>query len=364
MENRPHAAIFLSLAVFFLVLSACGKEENAQPSSVLPGPDTKVVIHADIQRAFLRDEPSNVNLYVRGVEELSRPLALTYSWESEEGPFTVTLSEHADYSEGFVYQSENAEVSFTNLKIGTPYYVKVENEAGTVKAETFETSDEIIRNMYVSGVTNVRDLGGYSTAEGVLKQGLIYRGGRLNQNDEQTVVNKITEKGIATMHDVIKLKSEIDLRLVENNEVGGLTEGVGVLGEGVKYYQCPMSYSGNMESDLNNASLKKVFEILGDKSNYPTYFHCSIGTDRTGYVAWLINAFLGVSEEHLYRDYLFSNFGNIGGKRNEGDIKDRYVATINSCEGESMQEKTTSYLLSHGITQGQLDVIREMMLGK
>ena len=39
--------------------------------------------------------------------------------------------------------------------------------------------------------------------------------------------------------------------------------------------------------------------------------HCSIGTDRTGVICFLINALLGVSEEDLYKDYLFSMFGMI-----------------------------------------------------
>ena len=233
-----------------------------------------------------------------------------------------------------------------------------------IKTESFTTSSEIIRNLYISGITNARDLGGYVTKDGVLKQGLIYRTARLNECSTDEVTNLIKEGGINTMLNQLKMKSEIDLRVVSNNEVGGLTEGVGVLGETVTYYQCPMDYDGVMDSDLNRESLRKVFSILGDKNNYPTFFHCAIGTDRTGYVAWLINGCLGVEEEYLWRDYLFSNYGNIGGSRNKNNIEGGYVKAIKECLGETLKEKTTNYLLARGITQAQIDTLREMMLAK
>ena len=49
--------------------------------------------------------------------------------------------------------------------------------------------------------------------------------------------------------------------------------------------------------------LKDAFAIFGNKDNYPIVMHCSIGTDRTGMLAFLINSLLGVSEEDLYKDY-------------------------------------------------------------
>lgn len=208
----------------------------------------------------------------------------------------------------------------------------------------------------------MRDLGGYVTKDGVLNQGVIFRTAKLNHNSVETVSNRINEKGIDTMLNVMKVKSEIDLRMVSNNEVGGLTEGVGVLGESVHYYQCPMDYTISMDSDFNDIALRKVFSILGDKNNYPTFFHCSIGTDRTGYVAWLINACLGVEEEYLWRDYLFSNFGNIGSGRSKDSIKNGYVKTIKNTKGNSLKEKATNYLLNKGVKQEEIDVIREMML--
>ena len=194
------------------------------------------------------------------------------------------------------------------------------------------------------------------------KQGVIFRTGRLNKSDTSELEASITSQGINTMLNDLKVKTEIDLRMTDNDEVGGLKEGYGVLGRTVKYYQCPMEYVNTMDVSGTDESLRKVFSILGNKDNYPLFFHCSIGTDRTGYISWLINAMLGVSEEYLWRDYLFSNFGYIGGKRNKSNIENGYVSFIKESQGTTLQEKTTNFLLNKGVKQKELDVIKEMML--
>lgn len=325
--------------------------------------EDKVSIHTALQRDFLNDVKENVNNYATGTAELSRPEPAQFTWEGEASQYTVYLSEQKDYSTSFVYNVEEAKVSFGNLKIDTQYYFKVLSGENKIKEASFTTSDEIIRNMYVSGVTNVRDLGGYHVDGGVIKQGLIYRTGRINENSTETLTPKINDKGVFTMLNEMKVKSEIDLRVVENNEVGGLSEGVGTLGETVHYYQCPMDYTQPFDGEMNDVALRKVFSILGNENNYPTFFHCSIGTDRTGYIAWLINACLGVEEENLYRDYLFSNFGNIGSKRTVDTIKGKYVDLINSYEGVTMKERATNFLLAHGVLQTEIDTLRSIMIG-
>ena len=322
----------------------------------------RVELHTDVQHAYLSGVMEDINLYARGVEELSRPKTIEFTWEDGTAPYSVYLSEKEDYSDPIIYNVDEKKVGFTNLKIDTNYFFKVTSDSNVVKTGSFLTSNEIIRNMYVSGVTNVRDLGGYKVYGGVIKQGLIFRTGRLNENSVETPIDKINPKGKATMLNEMKVKSEIDLRVVENNEVGGLTEGVGVLGDGVHYYQCPMDYNQSFEGDYNAPSVRKVFEILGNSSNYPTFFHCSIGTDRTGYIAWIINAVLGVREGYLWRDYLFSNFGNIGGKRSMSNIENGYVKTIKNSKGKTLKEKAENYLLDKGVKQSEINTLRAMMI--
>ena len=353
--------LFSLLLITPLLLCSCKNKDKEIKEKAAFDDGGRVIIHTKVQQAFLKDSVDNVTSYAKGVEELSRPISPTFTWNGGKNFHTVTISENPDYSDGIVYKVNKSEVSFQNLKIDTKYYFKAESSGIIVHEESFTTSDELIRTLYISGVTNARDLGGYPAGDKKVKQGLIYRSGRLNENSKETVKVKINESGIKTMVEDLKVKSEIDLRGVEDNEVGGLTEGVGVLGESVKYYQCPMDYT-HITADYNTESLRKVFSILGNKDNYPAVFHCSIGTDRTGYVAWVINAFLGVSEENLYRDYVFSNFGYIGGSRLPASISGGYVTKINNMQGETLSEKAKNWLLARGISEADLAVLKEMML--
>ena len=364
----PLAVVSITLSVVLPITIINAKKKRfirlteKTPTSIVDNKE-RVSIHTDAQHAYLQGDIEDINTYACGKEELSRPKPVEFTWDGSESSYTVYLSENSNYSDPIKYNIDEPKVSFTNLKIDTEYFYKVVFNDLVIKEESFLTSDEVIRNMYVSGVTNVRDLGGYKVVGGKVKQGLIYRTGRLNENGTESVVEKINAKGKATMLNEMKVKAEIDLRVVENNEVGALSEGIGVLGEGVHYYQCPMDYNKSFESDYNEPSVRKVFEILGNSNNYPVFFHCSIGTDRTGYIAWLINAVLGVEEGYLWRDYLFSNFGNIGSKRTTSNISGGYVSTINKAKGKSLKEKAENYLLAKGVKQSEIDTLRSIMIG-
>ena len=321
--------------------------------------EERINLHSEVQKAYLKDKIENVNLYARGKEELSRPLYPEFTWEGENKDYVVTLSESSDYSNPTIYNVDKPKVNFVNLKIDTKYFYKVASGLDVVKEDSFLTSSEIIRNMYVSGITNVRDLGGYRTSYGTVKQGLLYRTARLNESSGEVLIN---EKGKNIMLNDMKIKTEIDLRLVSNGEVGGLTEGTGVLGESVKYYQCPMDYDELYTSKINLEATRRVFSLLSNKDNYPLFFHCAIGTDRTGYIAFLINAILGVNESHIYRDYLFSNFGKIGSKRTIDSISNKYVNKIKSTNGNSLEEKAVNYLIDIGVSQSDINSIRSILL--
>ena len=334
-KNRTKRIILtavISLAAVALVLSVLAGSffgvlllrTNQVPQYEL-GTSTTDSFHTELQSAFLNDKYYwNISPYSDGKRELSRPLPLTIGWDTAliAAAYSVRISEDDDMGDYLSYSFDaNAETEIYNLKLGTTYYCQIYDALGLPISEkqTLTTDTQAPGNMYVDGVTNVCDLGGWSIPEGRVRQGLIYRCGRLNENKEETPVAKITEKGVDTMLNEMKIKPEMDLRKVDDNEVGGLSD-VGILGDSVNYYQCPMGYNGNML--INNADMvKHIFsDVLSKEENYPLIFHCSIGTDRTGLIAFLINGLLGVDINDLYRDYLFSNFGDIGGNRSVATI--------------------------------------------
>ena len=187
---------------------------------------------------------------------------------------------------------------------------------------------------------------------------MIYRTSKYNADESTDLV--ITEKGIDTLKNTLGVKTEIDLRKTSDNENGGLT--ASPLGEGVRYVSYPMVSNGNVLT-LNKTKLKTLFEMFAEESNYPIAFHCSIGTDRTGMVAFLLNGLLGVSKEDLYRDYLFSNFGLIYSMRTANTI-DTYLTAIESSSGKTLADKFYNYLKDVGVSTDTLDKIKDLMIEK
>ena len=288
------------------------------------------------------------------------PVTITWKATKNVNDYDFYLSETSDFKEYRLYETTVAQVELINLKIHTNYFWYVEytvnSELVKTEVETFSINCHTPRNLDIDGLTNVRDIGGYKVNDKYTNQGLIYRSSRLNENE--STVNLITEKGIKEMVEVLKIKSELDVRKTTDNENGGIT--VSPLGESVNYYSVPMKSGGNYLL-LNVDVLKDVFAVLGNKDNYPVVIHCSIGTDRTGVICFLINALLGVEEEYLYKDYLFSMFGHITVSRMPSTI-DKYIDMIKPSEGNTLQEKTYNYLVGLGVKESDLNNLIDIMM--
>ncbi|MDE7464327.1 MAG: tyrosine-protein phosphatase [Clostridiales bacterium] len=369
--RKGHASIAAALTGILLAVPLC-----ACSSGVLELNDVDgfVNIHTDEQAWYLNSSDYD-GITADGSVENSRPRPLRLSWSYDDcKDYTVELSLDEGFDNSLAYHTSKTYIDVYNLYLDTAYYWRVtakSNGGATVVSEPsiFLTTGDAPRNIYVDGVTNVRDLGGWAVenSEARVKQGMIYRCGRLNKSRQSDVEIEITERGIETMHDELGIKAEIDLRRPDalNDETGGLT--FSPIGSDVQYYNVPMNMDVANTNKLegNAESIKAFFALLGDKDNYPMIFHCDIGTDRTGMCAFLINGLLGVSEEDLYRDYLFSNFGKIGGKRTLTNITDAYVKTLKAYRGGTFAEKIRNYLVDEiGVAASDIDTLSEMMHGE
>ena len=339
----------ISLCFISICTAGCGK-------SNLFDADQAFKIHTEAQENFLKDDYNYFFKYAVGTKELSKPNPITLNWKDEANSYSVSISEDASFTNPLEILTDENEIEVYNLKINTLYYWNVSYNDTISETKTFVIDSPAPRNLYIDGITNVRDLGGWNISNDKLSnQGLIYRGGRMSANEPAEI--EITQKGIDEMLNVLKIKTDLDIRNTQNNETGGIT--TSPLGEQVNYVSVPMKSGGDYLS-LNLKVLKDVFNVFGNKDNYPIYIHCSIGTDRTGIICFLINALLGVSEQSLYYDYLFSNFGNIGRRRMPSTIED-YIGVINSSSGSTFAEKTYNYLISNGVDSKDLDTIIEIM---
>ena len=311
----------------------------------------------------------DVHNYVMGRKSPCQGIEISWEYEGEEivEGYTLTYATKDDYSDGITVKidKEKENYLFYNLYKATTYYCRLEANlgapSGCVAEGSFTTTDIGPRVMEIDGIYNVRDVGGYMVDGGVrTKQGLIYRGGSLRPAD--IFKSDLTEEGQAYMADVLGIKSELDVRGTESGEAGNITQSP-IPGAQLKY----VALDGYMGAFRIKENFRQAFSFLANKDNYPVYVHCTGGADRTGTLVFLYNALLGVSEGELIQDYEFTSF-SIYGERNSkagttyGDMFQEFLTTLKTYEGESLKEKTESYLLSIGVTADEIASIRSIML--
>lgn len=340
--------------------------------SISPLPD-KIEIYSDYVKDWFNQESydySDMDAHINARTDLGDNLPIHFTFNSSKAfknYYVLVQEENSDYIP--VYTIDTNEFDFINYKLNTNYTIWVKTDKNTpddtyANAVSFKTIDNYFRTITVDGVNNFRDLGD----DKIIKQGLIYRSATLENNTSIDEENPVSISNLGrTQLARLNLKSEIDLR---KDEEKAITDSSVV---GLNYLKAPLHYGGNniltynQDGYNNPETIKSIFEFLGNRDNYPVDFHCVRGTDRTGCIAFLIKALMGYEWEALYRDFLFSNFYNIGSpvkkdnvyyERNP-EVNTRYGNVIDHATGESLKEKTYNYLSSEavGVSTAALDNI-------
>ena len=334
----------------------------------------------DEQSAYLKSENITDTTPYNGNMSLSapKPTILKWSGNSFNGYKVNLYKDEALQELAFSYSTKKNSLEFYNEELLTTYYWNVTAGGSVSKTFSFKNTIDVAgpRNLNIDGVENFRDIGGWGvlTENGYkryMKQGMVYRSGRFNEDKADEVTITVSNEGLKEVKDNLKIKTEIDLRRSSNNEIGSLTSSA--LGEDVNYYNLPMLYegknlltwtgkSGKDTYEYNNpAMIKRFFEILSDENNYPVNFHCSIGKDRTGCLAFLLEGLLGFDQDVMNRDYMFTNFANAGMCKLQDDIYNsgRYGYTLeNYTNGETINDKIYNYLKDEiGVEEEKLDNI-------
>ena len=320
---------------------------------------------------YLEAKDANVKDFFKFMKNPFSPIVV--SWEYPSGAvtgFSVKIATKPDFSDAKVIGvgADGRSCELYNLLKSTEYFVKVIAYSGKDilnEAETsFLTTSMGPRVMNVDGIYNVRDLGGYTVHGGeTTLQGLIYRGGALTPADIYD--SNLTEAGKKTMSEEMGIKTEIDLR--SPTEAGNLSESV-IPGASLIYIPIGGYEDAFSDSTVGKQAYRKLFSTLANENNYPIYYHCTGGADRTGTVSFLLNALLGVDEKTLIKDYEFTSF-SIYHMRNtkEGEYASLFAEfrdKLEAFEGSTLQEKVETYLLSIGVTENEIYNINAIMTGK
>ncbi len=311
---------------------------------------------------------------------------VTLLWEDKIGCeyYVLLCDTKDDFSTAESYMTTKPEKNLTNLFVNTEYFWKVvgykNGERATVSKTFTFTTAATPRTMIIEGVSNVRDLGGYDTSFGKkVKQGLVFRCAR---------PEAITALGKQQATGKYGIKTELDLRGGYPFQAAGSEEAIcqnnvkngSPFGKSVKYvyYWAPTYVGGNY--GLNNNVISKThlanendrqfvryMKLFADEANYPIIFHCAGGRDRTGTLACILNALLGVNERNLYIDYETTYLSKQGTEDSPvipAKVTDfeTILTYLDTFDGENLAKKAENYLLTFGMNKDEINAIRRIML--
>lgn len=188
-----------------------------------------------------------------------------------------------------------------NLFRARKYRLQVINGNEVSQGYEFTTGD-YPRTITMGGVHNVRDLGGYVTSYGVrTNQGLIYRGYYIDDKNGGHGINYSAEVQ-KVQEEVMQIGYEIDLQ--KSSETNGRTASALNSEATPCDYKCLtlVSYASFLAQD-SYKNLPEVMHIIANSDEKHSYFHCWGGADRTGMLAFFINAICGVSYTDLVEDF-------------------------------------------------------------
>lgn len=243
-------------------------------------------------------------------KDLPAPVSIQWETAAGGGSQRVYVADNPDYEDALTYSVSGSSTSYDiyNLIPGKHYYWKVTSTAGDAGTGEFLTTGRR-RFLKVDNVCNIRDLGGIPTADGTkrIKYGMIFRGGEMNgyHKDYEGRFCRIDKNGIQAM-EKLGIKAILDLRT--DSEAVDIT--VSPLGEGTDYIRFTTANQFYYDKCWNSDVYIDAFQWAIDelRKGKPVFFHCIFGADRTGTLAFLMEALLGVGENQLAIDYELTSF--------------------------------------------------------
>ena len=307
-------------------------------------------VRAYLENVDYSDDPDYKRSDVAKYSGSDSPNPVKLSWEGRAS--VVRISTSPDLSGYREIKVDASPASVYNLIPGVRYFYSVLASDGAVLRESCVIPKGPMR--MINGVTkNMRDLGGWKAGDKTIRYGKIYRGARLDD-----IQSKPSAKAI--IFDDLGLSIDLDLRGLPPGTQGGSGEkNPWTAADPIQYvniqlwhyfvptasqYDSSVQVSPGASAEVYRSTLRTILGWL--KDGEVVYFHCHGGSDRTGTLAFLIEALMGVSENDLSKDYEVTYYSGSKRKRNGesgwyfGPMV-RYLRTF--APGKTIQEQVTAW---------------------
>lgn len=177
-----------------------------------------------------------------------------------------------------------------------------------------------MQNLSIPGLINIRDLGGLATVNGKR-----IRHCRLIRAD---ALHNLSEAGKTRLLQDYKLKVVVDLRTeTERREkpdpfipgveyleyplfeesTAGITREENTSSQLISVPDMRLLYRHMVSDDYSVGQVAKAIRTIISVDEGSVLFHCTAGKDRTGVIAMLLLGILGVHEDDIFEDYIYTN---------------------------------------------------------
>lgn len=281
------------------------------------------IVNPEVRR-FLEEvdystDPDYTLSYVSNYNGSDKPEPAYVKWDGGQADRILLSTSYAFDKDCFEVSASASPAKVYNLVPDTVYFYRV-YAGNKILKEGALLPVGPVRMVY--GVSkNVRDLGGWTAGNRTIRYGKIFRGARLD--DIQT---KPSEKDV--LFNTLHVGVDLDLRGLPPGTQGGSGEKNPWMPEdpilycniqlwhyfvaSAAQYNIP-DISEGASADTYQYALRTILGWL--KEGKVVYFHCHGGSDRTGTLAFLIEALMGVSESDLSKDYELTYYSGSTRKR-------------------------------------------------
>lgn len=331
-------------------------------------------VRAFLEQVDYSDDPEYTRSQVSNFAGSDQPWPVQFTWEGKASVLRISTS--PDLQQPMEISVGDSPAEVYNLIPGVRYFYSVLAADGTVLKESCIIPKGPMRMIH-GLLRNTRDLGGWRAGDKTIRYGKVYRGANLDD-----IQSNPEEKRIVL--EQLGIGVDLDLRGLPAGTSGGSGQNNPwkysdpVVYKNIQvwnYFIASNNYMQNFSiasgatADQYQSAIRFIIGAL--RAGRVVYFHCHGGADRTGTLAFLLEALLGVSESDIAKDFELTTYARSLHRRNsvggwfykpmvqyirtfapEGTIQDQVEAWAKTRHSDTVNP----------LTDQEIQTLRELML--